>query len=588
MSQPRDSRLSFAKYSGHPTFSSIHPSAVEKITVKHLRALVWYHATTAGTAKKAAARVVDPRRWKRAQLLEHARTVLNGHIRQVASPDMDVIMTQYHRESADDALVQTLLASVVPAPSRLAAGVRNVDRNERAEGEEAGFDSAQSDLEAVQGEEGDDLEEDEEGEAEEVEDEKAAEEFDDREEVPADDADDAPVHRPPPRQLQHNRPPTGPARLVATAPRAGAKGAVPTSTTSKPTSTRLPQSSRSYEKRLAHCIACTVLNDVTDHLPSFCSTCGNPWGIRPDEQSATTEGPGTSTTTTAPTTPTTWAGAATFKAKPVSASVPAAHHRAPGLAPLDEKIIRHAREGKQHYTLADLLQLRAEDRSSTSSVVLNESAILFDPREGTLTSAVGAAATSARSAAARRRAITGFAEIAEAMLFSLIGTIYVDRPDIGQQLLGLLIIAQDLTRAFGWLFALDYVERVRYKFHDSVGGPHNRHCLLIDSQYDMGTRDMEALLDTKLLHHPPTQKENSNPNRREAGDGKSRQKSTDTCRGWNNGTCTRKSADCKFAHRCSSCNSSDHSAQRCSARTAQGGSTTPVGAPPASATGRGT
>ena len=265
MSQPRDSRLSFAKYTAHPTFSSIQPSAVGKITVKQLRALVWYHATTAGTAKKAAARVVDPRRWTRARLLEHAGTVLNGHIRQVASPDMDVIMAQYHRESADDALVQALLASVLPAPLGSVVGARSDDRDERAEGEEAGVDAAQSDLEGGPGD-GEEEGEEEEGEAVEVEYEKAAEGFDDREVFPA---DDAPVRRPPSRQLHPSRPPPGPARLVAPAPRAGAKMAVPTSTTSKPTPTRLVHPSRSHEKRLAHCIACTA-SSKADHLQMGC------------------------------------------------------------------------------------------------------------------------------------------------------------------------------------------------------------------------------------------------------------------------------------------------------------------------------
>jgi hypothetical protein len=247
---------------------------------------------------------------------------------------------------------------------------------------------------------------------------------------------------------------------------------------------------------------------------------------------------------------------------------------------LDEKIIKHAREGKQHYSLTDLLQLRAEDRSAMSSAALSETAILLDPLEGKLISAVGAAVTSARTAAARRRTITSFTDIAEAIIFSLIGTIYVDRPDIGEQLLALLVIAQDLTRAWGYALAQDYVERVRIKFYESEGGPRGRHCLQINSRYDMGKSDIELLLHVKMNHQLPPGRENSNPNRggTASGDSKQREKSDAICRGWNAGTCARKAADCKYVHRCSACNAADHPASRCT-RTPQGGPTGTSAAP---------
>ena len=93
--------------------------------------------------------MVDPRKWKKEQLLAHATTVLNGHIRQVAEPDMTVIMTQYNRESADDELVAALLASVSSLPSGSASGDGRAPRrqehkaavdDDRAEGEEVGSD----------------------------------------------------------------------------------------------------------------------------------------------------------------------------------------------------------------------------------------------------------------------------------------------------------------------------------------------------------------------------------------------------------------------------------------------------------------
>jgi hypothetical protein len=344
MSQPRDSRLSFAKYCAHPTFTSVHPSAVAKIPVKQLRALVWYHATTAGKAKKAAPRVVDPRQWTRAQLLEHASTVLNGLIRKVGSPDLEVIMTQYHRESADDALVDALLASVSPPSTEAAGGRRGPSRrqergapnahDERAEGEEEGADAEQSHSEEDREDEGGDGGEpqEEEGDEKAEEDPNASEDWS---EVVDDIAGDAAPHHPPPRTP--SRRPTGLPQLVTNAPKAGVKKAVSTSTTSKPASTRTAKSSPTNARHFAHCIACTTLNDITDRTPSFCSECGNRWGVPVagdlSSKASTTEGSSTATATT----PTTWSGAATFRAKPVSALVTAPHTRAPGLAPLDEK-----------------------------------------------------------------------------------------------------------------------------------------------------------------------------------------------------------------------------------------------------------
>ena len=429
----------------------------------------------------------------------------------MASTDLEVILTQYNRESADDALVAALLASVSWSSSSARVSSRLQRQREEANNDE------HDEWEGVENANAEDMgdncgeDEGEGGEEVQVQEGKAGEELDDRED--GSDNDDLPPRRPPLRQIQRDGLRAGPTLLVATTPGAGAKKVTPTSTTSRPSSSQTqPKSTRPRERRLAHCLACTYLNDVTERYPAFCSECANPWGVR-SAQPSTTESPGPATTATtkAAPTPTIWPGAAAFDAKPIGALIMAPHSRNPGLAPLDERIIRHAREGKQHYTLADLLQLRAEDRSTTSSAVLSESAILFDPREGTLTSAVGAAATSARSAAARRRTITGFAEIVEVIVFSLIGTIYVDRPDIGQQLFGLLIVAQDLTRSWGWTFALDYVERVRSKFHTSVGGPKGRHCLRVDSTYDMGMRDVDVLFDIQLHHiSNAVGKENSN------------------------------------------------------------------------------
>ena len=364
---------------------------------------------------------------------------------------MEVILTQFNRDSADDLLVQGLLASVTgPAQTAATTNRRSsrrqehkaADENDRAEGEEANPDSEQSD--AKENDEG-------EGSGGQVEDENKDENEDksqDDENDPEDDPDEqveednAPVDSPP-RKRKRGR---------------ASKAAQPVATDQTPGTKKATTSTPSTTSR-------TAKTPVKKHVP---------------QQTAT------------------------------------------------------------------------RDRR------------------------LGAAATSAKTAAARRRNITGFAEIAEVFFYSLIGIIYVDRPDIGQQLIGLLIIAQDLTRSKGWHFALDYIELVRRKFYDSVGGAAGRHCLEITTAYNMSRRDNDVLFDTQLQHHAaPVSKDTSNPNRGDNIDKKP--KSNDTCRGWNRGTCTYKPADCKWVHRCSTC-ALDHPALQCPKNRNGGAATATAGA----------
>jgi hypothetical protein len=589
------STLSYAKYSAHPTFLASPKTAVQAVTRQHLRALVWYHASTAGSGRKAADRVVDPRQWKVDQLRAHASSVLHGIIRLVTGPDMGVILAQYIRESADDQHVADVLATAAPASE--APGNR---RSRRQRGHDAS--EGEEDNQGESGEEGGQQGhsapgvplEDDGGGVDEGEREDQGEGYDDPHEGDqadglgdSEDDNEEPVLALPthPRRRGPGRPRQA-VKLVATVPSTGATKATTAPTTSRP-KVRIASPTRTV-KIMAHCIKCAILHDITSAPPAYCDKCGNQWGIAPTATPPINSAAGTLTTTTAPIAaapaPTTWLGASQFRPPAVTA-IP--HRRAPGLAPLDEKIIKHAREGKQHYTLADLLPLRAEDRTTTSSVALSETAIMFDPSAGTFASAVGSAATSVKSAAARRRTITGFTEISEAIHYSLIAIIYVDRPDICWQLYHLLLLALDLTRARGWQYALDYIEAVRVKFYESTGGPNGRHYLLIDSQYDMGVRDMDILFDVNLHSQGNIGREHANrtvPGRTDAGrtdtgradsgHGKQRQgKGVEYCRGFNSGTCTRKAADCKFQHRCSACGASAHSVQNCTSHGKAAGST---------------
>ena len=564
--------LTSRRYTTHPLYSDLPAKALETATVKDLKAVVWYHATRADRTRASASRVVDPRGWSKLQLVAHVRGALRGYARKVAGADLASITAQYHRESADNSLVAGLLASVAASDSE-------------ADDEEEGGDGGQSEdgSEEGQGEESDHESSNERSRAEGQRDGDAID--DDDEPGSGGDGESGRASTRPSATARSGRGRSSKvAKLEATALRTGAsktgKSTGTTATTSSKTDTaaRLGHTTQRV-MRIAYCVNCGEEHDVTAKPPGYCSCCGAPWRVpkrAPDgaPQTATTM----TSTGTATVAPTVWQGAASFRTSSIDSLIPASHQRQPGLAPLDEKIVKQAREGKQHYPLSAFLPLCAEDRSAPSSIVLNDNAILFDTRTGTLTTATGSAATSIQTSAARRRNIAGFSEIHEAITFSLIGIIYAGRPDICQQLLSLTLIAADLTRAYGWRFALDYVELVRMTFYHSAGGPAGRHCLSIDSAYDMGKRDMDALLNIKLSHSSSQAgKENTRPasdppGARQHGSGKQKEPASDLCRRWNTDTCSRSKDECKFGHRCSKCGDANHPATRC-AKTSQAGTT---------------
>ena len=367
MPQSNPPRLSHAKYTAHSKYSDLTPGDAAKVSVKQLRALVWYHATEGRRGSNFARWVVDPRKWTRPQLCHHATTTLHGHIRipPKTSDDMEVIMTQYNRTVADNSLVAGVLASVAAVSPAAAADNRRssrhreheaADEDDREEGEEAEPDHARSAAQE-EGEGEEEEEEQEEGEdkdQDEGDNEAAIDEEPGRSEEsdPAASDSDLPVASPPRKKARAQ--PTKPAVLAATVRTTGATRAAKASTTSKTTTSRTTRPARTTGTvtRMAHCIACTVLIDITERQPAFCHICGNPWGVAPKPPSG--DGPGTTATTT----PTSWAGARSFTAKPVSTLLPPSHTRQPGLAPLDEKLVTNARTvfdemPQQHRPFAD-------------------------------------------------------------------------------------------------------------------------------------------------------------------------------------------------------------------------------------------
>jgi hypothetical protein len=588
--------LSHTRYSTHPAFSESTTAAITRVSRKNLRALVWYHAVAALKVKSHRSRVVDPRAWKVDRLRQHASTVLHGIIRIVAEPDMAVIMAQYTEQSEDTRLQAAIAAAAVsaaatPVISRSrrsravdadADSIEDEDDDEEedeAEGEQPGDSAASASSEDDEGEEGVERRG------------RQREPVDQHEDGQQDDGADVKeaavlTATPPQRRGRHVKT----SEQAANVPPTGAKKAT-TAPTASSTRHQISNTAATTDSRLGvFCIKCAVLHDVTEGAPDFCHKCGNRWGVLPattqlSSPTVTTTTATTPTAATAPT-PTHWSGVAQFRPPALNVTP---QRRLPGLAPLDEKIIKLAREGKQHYTLADLLPLRAENPSTTTTAVLSQTMITFDPTAESWATAVGSAATTAKSAATRRRAINGFAEISEVIHFSLIGNIYVDRPDICWQLFHLLLLALDFTRERGWRYALDYIEVVRHKFYESPGGARGRHYLLIDSEYDMGVRDTDILFDigfqaqgnNTVVAAPPSRPAATRSDTNDRKQQPSTTKTSETCRGYNAGTCSRP-RDCRYLHQCSGCGAAGHPKVQCTASRKSTGTTASTPPPSAS------
>ena len=367
----------------------------------------------------------------------------------------------------------------------------------------------------------------------------------------------------------------------------GAKAAVKRVKTSRPSVRPSSPASESdfvilYREKCSG--GCGASHDV-DNLPNFCDKCGAAWG--------STRPTATSAPSSSPTHPQVWSGAASFQPRAISALMPRPDLRNIQLGSLPEAVIKKAREGQQHYTLADLMQPTAVEGSS-SSVLIDERAFVFIRIEsGTLTSGSGAEATSARTAAARKRSITSCNDIAEVFYYTLIATIYVGRPDICEQLITLLALAHDITRAHGFRVALAYVDTIRLHFWSSGGGKGGVHVLNIKSSFDMDHFE-QNVLNASLLAFPAHRPAAPGDGAKRGGNGGTSGTgggggggSGNVCHDFNRGACNRPR--CRFAHLCSSCGTEGHPATQCpSARGASGqpsGSTAPAASTAASAQG---
>jgi hypothetical protein len=283
----------------------------------------------------------------------------------------------------------------------------------------------------------------------------------------------------------------------------------------------------------------------SDRMPDFCDKCGKAWG-----RSATT------TTTAAPQR---WDQLDRFVYTPL-ATLTAAPFRTTQLAHLPEAMIKKAREGQQHYTIADLLCPLAHDGSFSSALADEHTFVLAMDHSGTLTTRSGAPASDARSLNARKRTISSFEHITEVFVFTLIPIIYEGRPDIAQQLYRLHSAALDISRSHDWKIALQYINHVRYNYWMDPG-VRLKHILNIDTTFDLGAFSAPTLLIAQA----------ATPHNRAQHSGGTSQATARApyCGDWNRNTCTR-GASCKFPHVCSACGGA-HQRINCKRNSAQQG-----------------
>jgi hypothetical protein len=277
-----------------------------------------------------------------------------------------------------------------------------------------------------------------------------------------------------------------------------------------------------------------------DRIPDYCDKCGTAWGKATPASSAA---------------PQKWKHLDRFVYTPL-ASLTAAPLRATQLASLPESVIKKAREGQQHYTIADLLCPLAHDGTFSSALLDEHSLVILADSSGAISARSGAAASEARSLGTRKRTISSLDQIVEVFMFTLIPVIYEGRPDIGERLYRLLSSAVDISRAHDWKLALQYINLVRHNYWMDPG-VHSKHVLQIDTAYDLGAYEPSTFLiaQTALSRASSSAASGGSTPQRNASGGKPQ-----VCNDWNRDACTRTA--CKFPHRCSTC-SGNHPLTRC-------------------------
>ena len=546
----------------HRASTVITSQELGKITLQHLQALAWHYANQAKGTETASVRCIDVHALKIRALRAHLR----DHVPDAVHPtpqQLTGMVGAYMRQAKNARMVAAMLAAATSGP-----------RSSRSSAS-APTSAAQRQQQQQQPADGKEDEEEEKGPA-----------------IDSNDDDDDDGQQDIQALASVSFTPSSSGRQVAKRRQQAAASDV-------------GRDGRSDAKRLAFSRPAGVSfgSSLYPQALTVCLSCGQPCPVLAgqavptcseclQQQLAAFSQLPQHPSATASASPT-WSGAATWTHPALSTLVPSSAIRSRDLAQLDAKIIKSAREGKQHYPLADLLRPFAESSTASSSVLDHEHTIVFSTHGGQLAQLTGAAATAARKAPVRRRFISSFLEVVEVFLFSLITPIYDGRPDLAAQTFALLGLAQELARIHNLEIAVQYVNEVRQQFFNAPGGALNRHVYTIDTTYNMGALDQNIWF--KVCSPAMGGQQRQQPRAALTGPAASFSSTSGAasnaiCRNFNAGRCTRQ--PCKFLHHCQQCNNPGHTAQQCAASHAsaqQGGGrrgTTP--APPNAGQQRGT
>lgn len=509
------------------------PSWLTALKPQQLKALSWHYAILAKGTPSHPTRCIDPRKLKRADLHAHIRTNLADVVQpsEAALRDMVVVL----KALSDAEVISALAAEAGRGRSgrRSAAAAHSDEQSDSSASESSHSSRHRSALRSNRRE--------------------------------------SRARSPPPSSTSSRKrhrspsesPPRGSEEDSSSSSDSRGSRASDDHNSDSDTPSRTHRRSTSTKRRRPLWMACSTpeCEGVArqDRIPDYCDKCGKAWRK--------------ATTPTSSAAPQRWKRLDRFVYTPL-ASLTAAPLRATQLASLPDSVVKKAREGQQHYTIADLLCPLAHDGTFSSALLDEQSLVILADSAGTITTRSGSAASEVRSLGTRKRTISSFDQIAEVFMFTLIPVIYEGRPDIGEQLYRLLSAALDISRAHDWRLALQYINLVRHNYWMDPG-VRAKHVLNINTTFDLGAYDASTFLIAQTAmppRHSSPAPSSGGTSQRTASGGKPQ-----VCNDWNRDACTRTA--CKFAHRCASCGGT-HSQTRCTRGSAQQGSQGPRSSTP--------
>ena len=403
------------------TMTTLH-HALAEFNVEQLRALSWHLAVSARGTEHAATLCIDPRLFNKADV----RVFLSSTASELATVKIPAkagwkkIINAWQGTSKE--AIATLIASVTAEKKPRGGKKRKASATEQAQ--------------AAEEEDTDDDKEDELG---------------------ASDEEDAAA----PRSLDNPTPLAKKTKTSAAGPR--------------------PTTQTTANNTVVLCCTGCGQHSTYGKQGRFCNNCGKAW-VMGDNTSTTSPSAAAGSTAGAP--PSQWSGLATFTPRPAAAVMVPLPARSHDISSLPAQVVEKARSGQHFYTLSDFLPNRAPDASAASSSPLDSNAFIlrFNASGEALTTSTADPAEIA-SIAKRKRQVSSFAEIAEVFFFSLISVIYLGRPDNQEQLVGLLSLANDISRQYGLPTAPTYVDVIRRRHFQSYAP--RTHVLLIDTNFDM-------------------------------------------------------------------------------------------------------